>query len=216
MSEPASEVGGDFYTYLLLPNGCIAFVIGDASGKGVAAALVMALTSSLVEAQAPRESGPGALLASLNAQLYPRLNASHSSVALLVAEVDQKTREMRVANAGMIAPLLVDGGECSYLPCYGPPLGIVPTANFVEHVVELQPNQMVVFTSDGIVEARSASGEMWGFERMEIAVRTGANRSPETVVDRIRAELAAFTADTEPADDMTIIVTQFTGAAVPA
>src|SRR5919199_624781 len=107
MSEPASEVGGDFYTYLLQPDGRIIFVIGDASGKGVAAALVMALTSTLVEAQAPRESGPGALLVALNAQLYPRLNASHSSVSLLVAEFDPKSRQLRAAKAGMIAPLLL-------------------------------------------------------------------------------------------------------------
>lgn len=211
MSEPASEVGGDFYTYLLLPSGGIAFVIGDASGKGVAAALVMALTSSLVEAQAPRESGPGQLLSALNAQLYPRLNASHSSVALLVAEFDPKRHRLRAANAGMIAPLLVDGAHCSYLPCYGPPLGIVPTASFVEHEVELHADQMVIFTSDGIVEARNAQGEMWGFERMEAAVRSVTGRSPETIVEHIRAELAVFTDDTEPADDMTIIASQFTG-----
>ena len=212
MSEPASEVGGDFYTYLLLPNGRIAFVIGDASGKGVAAALVMALTSSLVEAQAPREGGPGALLAALNAQLYPRLNASHSSVALLVAEFDPKTHRLRAANAGMIAPLLVDGATCSYLPCYGPPLGILPTANFIEQSVDLLPNQTVIFTSDGIVEARSATGEMWGFERLEEAVCAVAGRSPENVVQHIRTELANFTRDTEPADDMTIIASTFSGS----
>ena len=213
ISEPASEVGGDFYTYLLQPDGRIIFVIGDASGKGVAAALVMALTSTLVEAQAPRESGPGALLVALNAQLYPRLNASHSSVSLLVAEFEPKSRQLRAANAGMIAPLLLGDAECTYVACYGPPLGIVPIANFVEQVVTLRPNQTVVFASDGLVEARNANGEMWGFERMEQALCEVAEASPQTIVEHLRSEIAQFTRNTEPADDMTIIASQFTGVA---
>ncbi len=213
ISEPAAEVGGDFYTYLSQPDGRITFVIGDASGKGVAAALVMALTSTLVEAQAPREAGPGELLAALNTQLYPRLNASHSSVALLVAEFDPATRRLRAANAGMIAPLLLSDGACSYLPCYGPPLGIVPSANFVEQTIALQPDQTVIFASDGLVEARGPDGEMWGFERMEQAVCEVAGASPEGIVEHLRSEVAKFTRDTEAADDMTVIASQLTGAA---
>ena len=146
----------------------------------------------------------------MNTQLYPRLNASHSSVALLVAEFDPRTRQLRAANAGMIAPLLIDGETCNYLPCYGPPLGIVPVANFMEQVVELEPDQKVIFASDGLVEARNAGGEIWGFERMEQAICTVARQSPETIVDHLRAEVARFTGETEAADDMTIIVSQFT------
>lgn len=213
VSEPAAEIGGDFYTYLLLPNSRVAFVIGDASGKGIAAALVMALTSTLVEVHAPRAHGPGALLATLNTQLYARLNASHSSVALLVAEFDPQTGQVCAANAGMIAPLLVARHGCSYLPCYGPPLGIVPTVHYDEHTVELQPDQTVLLISDGIVEARNAAGELWGFERMEQALAAVAGDEPEDIVEHLRRELMAFMRDAEVADDMTIIAAQFTGVA---
>jgi len=212
LSEPASEVGGDFYTYLSRPDGCTTIVIGDASGKGVAAALVMALTTSLVEAQAPVGEGPGELLERLNKQLYSRLNASHSSVSLLVTQFDPHARQLRTANAGMIAPLLLAPDKCTYVPCYGPPLGVVPTVSFAEQTLDLDPGQIIVFVSDGIVEARNRVGELWGFERLEQTLCAVSSCEPRAVVEHVRGELTQFTGDVEAADDMTVIALQFVGA----
>ncbi len=212
LSEPASEVGGDFYTYLSRPDGCTTIVIGDASGKGVAAALVMALTTSLVEAQAPVGEGPGELLQRLNRQLYSRLNASHSSVSLLVTQFDPQARQLRAANAGMIAPLLLAADKCTYVPCYGPPLGVVPAVSFAEQTIDVDPGQIIVFVSDGIVEARNRVGELWGFERLEQTLCTVSSCEPRAVVEHVRGELAQFACDVEAADDMTVIALQFVGA----
>lgn len=209
-SEPAAEIGGDFYTYVPLPDGRLRLVIGDASGKGVAAALVMALTSSLVEIHARQESSPADLLMRLNAELYPRFSTSHMCVALLVAEFDPHTQQICVANAGMIAPLIAASDTCSYMECYGPPLGVVPNVAYDVSTVVLQPDEAVVFISDGIVEARSPSNEMWGFSRFEDMVCQVAHGGPQHIVTQVLHALKQHVQDMAPTDDMTIIATTLT------
>lgn len=208
--EPATEIGGDFYTYVPLGDGRIRLVIGDASGKGVAAALVMALTSSLVEIHARQAASPAELLERLNVELYQRLHTSHTSVSLLVAEFDPQRRQLCAANAGMIAPLIAAPDMCSYLSCFGPPLGVVSNVAYVEATLELQPDQVVVFVSDGIVEARNAQNDMWGFHHLEEAVCAAAHTHTRGIVAHVLAEIKAHVRDTAPADDMTIIATTFT------
>lgn len=208
--EPATEIGGDFYTYVPLPDGRIRLVIGDASGKGVAAALVMALTSSLVEIHARQTEGPADLLQRLNVELYQRLHSSHTSVSLLVAEFDPQRRQLCAANAGMIAPLIAAPDGYFYVSCFGPPLGVIDNVAYVEATVELEPDQVAVFVSDGIVEARNAANEMWGFHQLEVAVCRAAHRQVYGLVSHVMAEIKAHVRHTPPADDMTIIATSFT------
>jgi len=203
-SEAAIEIGGDFYTYVPLADGRIRLIIGDASGKGVAAALVMALTSSLVELEARKADSPAALLTLLNAELYARFNANHMCVALLVAEFDPYNNEVCVANAGMIAPLVV-AEECTYIPCYGPPLGIVDHVAYTQTTVQLEPSQVVVFVSDGIVEARNAADEMWGFHNLETTVCDAASSGVHELVTQVLAAVKSHVHHTPRADDMTII-----------
>lgn len=203
--EPATEIGGDFYTYVPLPDGRVRLVIGDASGKGVAAALVMALTSSLVEIHARQASGPADLLMRLNVELYPRLHTSHMSVSLLVAEFDPHTQLLCAANAGMIAPLVVSGNSCFYVSCFGPPLGVVDSVTYLETTLTLTPEQAVVFVSDGIVEARNGVNEMWGFHHLETTVCAAGGERAEDIVAAVMDALGEHVADNPPADDMTII-----------
>jgi serine phosphatase RsbU (regulator of sigma subunit) len=207
VTEPASEVGGDFYTYVSLPDGRLRLIIGDASGKGVAAALVMALTSSLVDVHARQEIGPGALMRLLNAELTPRFHINHMSVALLIAEFDPRTQQICVANAGMIAPLLASRQRCEYLLAYGPPLGVVDNVSFNEVTLQLTPDDVVVFVSDGIIEARDRVGEMWGFRRFETAVCRAAASGPQAIVHTIVGAVRQHTRHSAPADDLTIIAT---------
>jgi serine phosphatase RsbU (regulator of sigma subunit) len=204
-SEPASEIGGDFYTYTALPDGRLRLIIGDVSGKGVAAALVMALTSSLVDLAARDSRTPAEVLQRLNAELVPRLSSSHMGVSLLVAEFDPDGRRARIANAGMISPLVARPDDCVYVPCYGPPLGVVEQASFVEATLDLDADHAVVFISDGIVEARDESNTMWGFHRFETTVCAAAGGGPAAIIAAVLGEVRRFTGDGDPADDMTII-----------
>ncbi|PLS81575.1 MAG: hypothetical protein CYG59_05655 [Chloroflexi bacterium] len=206
-SESAAEIGGDFYTYVPLPDGRLRLVIGDASGKGVAAALVMALTSSLVEIHARQEPSPADLLMRLNAELYPRFSTSHMCVALLVAEFEPQTQQICVANAGMISPLIAGAGECFYMASYGPPLGVVADVTYAESTIVLKPEQAVVFISDGIVEARSPSNEMWGFDHLESTVCHAASGGPAQIVSMVLEALKQHVQDMAATDDMTIIAT---------
>jgi serine phosphatase RsbU (regulator of sigma subunit) len=205
--EPATEIGGDFYTYVALPGGRVRLVIGDASGKGVAAALVMALTSSLVEVHARQAESPAELLTRLNAELYPRLNPSHMSVSLLVAEFDPHNQQLCAANAGMIAPLIARHDGCSYVSCFGPPLGVVESVTYAEATYRLAPDQAVVFVSDGIVEARNAANDMWGFHNLETTVCVATDDRAQGIVAHVLSAVREHVRDTPAADDMTIIAT---------
>ncbi|GAB4433647.1 MAG: hypothetical protein OHK0015_22590 [Chloroflexi bacterium OHK40] len=213
-SLPASEVGGDFYTYLTLPGGRVAIAIGDISGKGVAAALLMALASSTLESQAHHFDRPAELLRAMHEALRPRLEANHMNAALLVAVFADDTRTMTVANAGMIAPLLVPGGADGLAPprfieVGGLPIGTAISGRYHEATIDLAPGDTVLFLSDGIVEAHNREGELYGFERLE---RLVAELPPELgvsgLVQRIIDAVLAFVGDADPHDDITIIATR--------
>jgi serine phosphatase RsbU (regulator of sigma subunit) len=213
-SLPASEVGGDFYTYLALPDGRAAVAIGDISGKGVAAALLMALTSSTLESQAHFLEHPAAMLRALHEALRPRLQANQMNAALQIAIFDTDARSVTVANAGMIAPLLahcVPGqpAGCDFVEVGGLPIGTAIDAVYSEVSVPLAPGDTLIFLSDGIVEAHNREGELFGFDRLESFVsRLPGDLGVVELVQRILDEVIGFVGDAEPHDDITIIATR--------
>lgn len=210
-SIPAYEVGGDFYTYASLPAGQAAIAIGDISGKGVAAALLMALTSSMVETHARQNDHPADLLRSLNHLLSPRLRANRMNAALLCAIFDLDNYKVMIANAGMIAPLFIrpqpDGGaEVSLIDVSGFPLGSMPQAIYADTEIKLSPGDLLLFVSDGVVEAHDTSDELYGFERLEALMATMLNYDPVTIVTTILKDIQAYIGNAEQHDDITIIV----------
>ena len=213
-SLPASEVGGDFYTYLMLPGGRAAIAIGDISGKGVAAALLMALTSSSLESQARALDYPAAMLYALNGELRQRLQANQMNAALLIAVYHPERSAMTVANAGMIAPLIAqvqpDGGvACRFVDVWGLPIGTHLDARYAEVEVPLGPGDTVLFLSDGIVEAHNERGELFGFDRLEALVAgLPPGLSVAEVVQQILDAVLGFAGAAEPHDDITIIATR--------
>ncbi|HMQ29298.1 MAG TPA: SpoIIE family protein phosphatase, partial [Chloroflexaceae bacterium] len=206
-SLPASEIGGDFYTYMALADGRAAVAIGDISGKGVAAALLMALTSSTLESQAHFIDHPAAMLRALHEALRPRLQANQMNAALQIAVFSSDARSVTVANAGMIAPLLArcapgEPTACSFIEVGGLPIGTPLDAGYVEVTVPLTPGDTLIFLSDGIVEAHNEAGELYGFERLEAAVlRLPAHLGVVDLVQRLLDEALAFTGDAEAHDD---------------
>jgi serine phosphatase RsbU (regulator of sigma subunit) len=214
-SMPANEVGGDFYSYLALPDGRAAVAIGDISGKGVAAALLMALTSSTLESQAHFLDHPAEMLQVLHEALQPRLQANQMNAALLIAVFAADARSVTVANAGMVAPLLVPGGANgagrapAFLDVGGLPIGTAINARYRELTVPLASGDTLLFLSDGIIEAHNRRGELFGFERLEgLVAAMPAHLSVSGVVQRILDTVMAFAGDAEPHDDITIIATR--------
>ncbi|HEX9369365.1 MAG TPA: SpoIIE family protein phosphatase [Roseiflexaceae bacterium] len=208
-SIPAYEVGGDFYTYIALDDGRMAVAIGDISGKGVGAALMMALASSTVEAQGRAIDQPHKLLTALNHQLTARLKANRMNAALLYAVFDPSSGTMCVANAGMIAPVLVRDGRAQMIETAGLPLGSFAGARYTETGIELRPGDLIVLVSDGIVEARAPDGELFGFERLEQLLGGWQRLAyPEQLLNELIDHVAGFMAGAEQHDDMTAIVIQ--------
>jgi serine phosphatase RsbU (regulator of sigma subunit) len=206
-SIPAYEVGGDFYTYIALDDSRTAVAIGDISGKGVGAALMMALASSTVEAHGREIGQPQQLLATLNQQLAPRLRANRMNAALLYLVIDLERRTLCAANAGMITPMLLRGGGVQMIETYGLPLGAMAEARYSEMVVDLQAGDTIVLVSDGIVEAHGPGGELFGFERLEQALALSPPQAhPDQLIEDLIGRVLAFAGDAQQHDDMTVVV----------
>jgi serine phosphatase RsbU (regulator of sigma subunit) len=205
-SLPAYEVGGDFYSYMALPHGRAAIAIGDISGKGVGAALLMALTSSLVESHARQSESPAQVLQALNSALTPRMKANRMNAALLYAVLDPSSRQLTVANAGMIAPLLLGSQGVRMLDIGGLPIGSFAGAIYREHTLTLDAGETLLFVSDGVVEAHNAQSELWGFERLEALLQhlEGAGDTRQ-IVTAILDAVHVWMGDAEQHDDITVV-----------
>jgi serine phosphatase RsbU (regulator of sigma subunit) len=204
-SIPAYEVGGDFYTYLALAGGRAAIAIGDISGKGVGAALLMALTSSAVESQGRQLEHPAEVLTALNNLLAPRLKANHMNAALLFAVIDPQAQTLRVANAGMIAPVLVTSRGSRFVEVGGLPLGSFVGASYQEQTVAIEAGDALLLLSDVVVEALDQLRQLFGFERLEAA---GAQAQPGDVrvlVELVLARVQEHIGEAEQHDDITIV-----------
>jgi serine phosphatase RsbU (regulator of sigma subunit) len=206
--QPAREVGGDFYDFHLLSEGRLGVVVGDATGKGVPAALVTATTCGMLQAvsQAVGSSSPGEVLARVNETLLSRVPAN-MFVTCFYAILDPKSGSLTYANAGHDLPYLHrNSGEAEELRARGMPLGLMPGMGYEEKQTTLQAGEAALFYSDGIVEAHNFKGEMFGFPRLKgLVAKYGEDRS---LVDSLLEELYSFTGGGEgweQEDDITLL-----------
>ncbi len=204
-SIPAYEVGGDFYSYLAMPEGRAAIAIGDISGKGVGAALLMALTSSAVESQGRQIEHPAQVLTALNNLLAPRLRANHMNAALLFVVIDPNEQTMRIANAGMISPVLVTGRGSHYVEVGGFPLGSFAGAVYQEQTIHFQPGDLLLLVSDGVVEAHDQNDQLFGFERLDAAIEAARAADVHDLVELVLDRVQQHMGDREQHDDITIV-----------
>jgi serine phosphatase RsbU (regulator of sigma subunit) len=204
-SIPAYEVGGDFYSYLAMSEGRAAIAIGDISGKGVGAALLMALTSSAVESQGRQVEHPAQVLTALNNLLAPRLRANHMNAALLFVVIDPRERTLRVANAGMISPVLVTARGSRFIEVGGLPLGSFVGALYQEEVVTFEPGDSLLLVSDGVVEAHSPGSELFGFERLEETIADAQPGDVRELVELVLERVQEHMGNMEQHDDITIV-----------
>jgi serine phosphatase RsbU (regulator of sigma subunit) len=203
--QPAREVGGDFYDFFDLEDGRVGVVVGDATGKGVPAALVVSATSSMLRAvtQALGSSSPGEVLAQVNETLVARIPAN-MFVTCFYAILDPKSASLSYANAGHDLPYLWHGGDAEELRARGMPLGLMPGMSYEEGEDSLREEDGVLFYSDGLVEAHDPKGEMFSFPRLRALVAEyGEERS---LGGLLLEELYSFVGEGwEQEDDITLL-----------
>src|SRR5215217_904847 len=169
--RPAREVGGDFYDFLELADGHLGFVVGDATDKGVPAALVMTAARSMLRAvaQALGSSSPGEVLRRANDPLATDIPAN-MFVTCFYAILDPNSGSLSYANAGHDLPYLHRNGDAEELRARGMPLGLMPAMSYEEKEIVLEAGDSALFYSDGLVEAHDPKGEMFGFPRLRTLV----------------------------------------------
>jgi predicted ester cyclase len=203
--RPAREVGGDFYDFHLLSEGRLGVVVGDATGKGVPAALVMSTTCGMLQlaAQSSEVSSPGEVLERVNEALLVRI-PSNMFVTCFYAILDPESASLRYANAGHDLPYLHRNGRAEELRARGMPLGLMPGTFYEEKEITLEAGEAALFYSDGLVEAHDPKGEMFGFPRLRTLIAEhGQERS---LGDFLLEELYSFTGkDWEQEDDITLL-----------
>jgi serine phosphatase RsbU (regulator of sigma subunit) len=170
--RPAREVGGDFYDWLVLPDGRLVLVIGDVSDKGIPAALVMATCRTLIRVAVGDGRPPGEVLAEVNDRLQPDIPAG-MFVTCLVAVVDPSSGDLVLANAGHNLPFRRSEASTIEMMARGMPLGLMPGMVYDEVTGTLLPGESLVLTSDGLAESHSPDGEMYGTERLRDALGAG-------------------------------------------
>jgi serine phosphatase RsbU (regulator of sigma subunit)/predicted ester cyclase len=206
--QPAREVGGDFYDFHLLSEGRLGVVVGDATGKGVPAALVMSTTCGMLQlaARALDSPSPGEVLAQVNETLFADI-PSNMFVTCFYAILNPKRGHLVYANAGHDLPYLQHGGEAKELRARGMPLGLMPASSYEEKEIVLDAGESILFYSDGLVEAHDPEGQMFSFPRLRALV---AEHTEEGALgEYLLEELYSFVGEGwEQEDDITLITLQ--------
>jgi serine phosphatase RsbU (regulator of sigma subunit)/predicted ester cyclase len=206
--QPAREVGGDFYDFLTLPDGRMGVIIGDVSGKGIAAALVMANTQSVLRAVARRgDIAPGQVLAEANEVLYAYI-PSNMFVTCFCGILNPESGRFTYANAGHNPPLRQHGGKAIDLRATGMPLGLMLGMYYEEKETVLLPGDGVLFYSDGLIEAHNQEREMLGSHRLRDLLKEHTPGAKHLTAYMV-AELGRFTGEQwEQEDDITLVALQ--------
>jgi serine phosphatase RsbU (regulator of sigma subunit) len=203
--KPAREVGGDFYDFFMLGDGRLGIVVGDASGKGVPAALVMASTRSVLRTVAQRgDAEPGQVLSEANEILYEDI-PPNMFVTCFYAILDPKSGRLLYANAGHDLPYRCRESGADELRARGMPLGLMPGMSYEEKEVILEAGEATLLYSDGLVEAHDPEGEMFGFPRLRALVAEHSDEK-RSLGDFLLEELYSFVGEGwEQEDDITLL-----------
>lgn len=209
-SVPAQEVGGDFFAYHEFQDGRLGVAVGDVSGKGIPAALLMAFSLRTFEMLVDAYRDQGELLTACNSALAPRLIQSGMQSGFLSLMIDGPRQAAVVANAGMITPLLWRDGTIRSIESWGLPLGAQSDTRYQQQAVALRHGDLLLLVSDGIVEAMNGAREMWGFPRLEAMLASIGHCAPAEVVDAILNQVQRYVDGARPHDDMTVVAVRLT------
>ena len=202
---PARTIGGDLYDFVEYAPGETAIVLGDVSGKAAPAALFAALVSGIMRSAAIQRPKAAEMLCALNDALQER-KLDSQYVTMLFALWNDSSRTLQVANSGAVQPVFFRDGQALTIMAEGFPLGMFPDVTYEEISVVTQPGDVLVFVSDGILDAENAQGEMYGPERLAKILSTAAEHSASQIADGILADVTRFQDGKDRFDDETIIV----------
>ena len=206
---PALEMGGDFYDYAVVPNRPLMFCVGDVSGKGLAAASVMsaARTAIRTHSRYMHEPSPAAVLNRTNEDLETDLNAAGKFITAFVGHYQPETSQLRYANAGHSPVLFKRVGEATtMLEAEAPPIGVWSLLDCADVPLTLQPGDVLAIASDGLPEAASATGDLFGYGRLIAAFDRWAEEPSSVIVENLLKTVHAFSAGVPQADDQTLLV----------
>jgi serine phosphatase RsbU (regulator of sigma subunit) len=206
VSFPCYEVGGDYYDFIEKRDGRYVIALGDVSGKGTGAALLMSSVHAAVRAHTRTRLSASEIVSEINQYIYDNTPANRF-VTLFYSELDPRSNQLTYINAGHNSPLLVRAsGEITRLDIGGFPVGITPFGDYREGWVELEPGDVLVIYSDGASESLDEAGEEFGEARLIEIVQKNRGRTAAGVRDRIDEALTRFVGKAKSVDDLTLVI----------
>ncbi len=205
---PAKEVGGDLYDYHIRDEKLF-FCVGDVSGKGIPASLVMVVTRALFRTASAHESNPGRILAGIN-NLMVEDNDSNMFVTLFIGVIDLPTGRMRYSNAGHDSPILISDLGVHMLECDpNLPCGIMADFKFTTQETVIQPMTTIFLYTDGLTEAENVDHDLFQDDRI-LLVAKQVDRKPMTLIEQMDQAVHLFVGEAEQSDDLTMLAIQYT------
>ncbi len=206
--RPAKSVGGDYFDFLELPGGLFSLTVGDVSGKGMPAAVLMASIQVLLRSQLLHQALPlSNLVAELSHAVY-RCSSVDRYSTLFCGVLDAQRRKLTYVNAGHPPPMILTsagGGQIRRAEPTGMPIGILPSAQYGQETIDLKPGSLLFCVSDGIAEVFDASGAMWEEAEIETILLRHQNASVAELVEAVVERAAQYSVGADQHDDMTIV-----------
>jgi PAS domain S-box-containing protein len=212
-SFPAEAIGGDYYDYVGLPDGSLGIAVGDVSGHGVGPALLMAEARAYLRASSGVDADVSSILTRVNCLLVQDIQGDHF-ITMLLARLAPDGRSLSYASAGHATGYLFDAGGTvkASMPSTAVPLGIEPDSEFpAGEVIPLEPGDIVLFLTDGVVEARDPEGSAFGTRRALDVVRHYRDRPAQQIVDNLYHAVRAFSRNEPQVDDITATIIKVGG-----
>jgi sigma-B regulation protein RsbU (phosphoserine phosphatase) len=204
-TQTANEVGGDLVDFQKLDEQRCRIALADVAGKGLSAALFTSKLQATIRAFAPEVSALNQLGAKIN-RIFHRDSVRNTFASLAYVEVVADTNRVRLINAGHLPPVVLRNGSLVELPKGEPAIGIFPEITYSEHLVEMQPGDVMVMYSDGLSEAKNMAGEFYGTERLFRLLPSIVQPSGPVIGERIVREVQEFVGDAPVNDDLSLVV----------
>ncbi len=203
--HPSLELSGDFYDFIDLGRGDVGFTIADVVGKGLPAALIMASVRSALRVYAAGQTDIRHIISSVNQHMC-RDTLPGEFVTAFYGRLDARGRRLTYVNAGHDPPLMLRGDSLRELGTGGMVIGVIPDAEYDQESIDLQPNDIIVFYTDGVVDALDFEGHSFGRERLRKSVFKYRNCSANEMAQQIKWDTRRFAGLAEQNDDITLVV----------